>query len=201
MPQALAARSRRHPPPAERRARILEAALRCFAEKGYHEATMDDVARAAGVSKGGLYWHFASKAEVFGALFGAFSLELFDAWEAEAARHTGSAIELVGRVGELTLERIARQRALLSAWAEFLVHREVQEPLAAAYRSSRRLLAGWLRAGMEAGEVRALPPEAVAAAAVALVEGLLIQTAVDPAFDPRSRWATAWAVFARGLAP
>ncbi len=47
------------------RARILEAAQRVFASKGYHRALMDDVAQEAGLSKGALYFHFPSKEELF----------------------------------------------------------------------------------------------------------------------------------------
>jgi len=43
------------------RARILEAALRLFQEKGIAETSMSDIERAAGVSKGALYFHFDSK--------------------------------------------------------------------------------------------------------------------------------------------
>jgi AcrR family transcriptional regulator len=38
----------------ERRAQILEAAVSCIAAKGFHAATMDDLARASGLSKGSL---------------------------------------------------------------------------------------------------------------------------------------------------
>ncbi len=52
----------------EARSRILEAAKQVFAEKGYRQATMDDVARKLGVSKGALYLYFASKEELFEAI-------------------------------------------------------------------------------------------------------------------------------------
>lgn len=45
----------------DRRAQILEAAARCFASKGFHLTTMDDVAAESGLSKGSLYWHFENK--------------------------------------------------------------------------------------------------------------------------------------------
>ena len=93
---------------------ILEAALRCFSQKGYHEATMDDLAREAGLSKGSLYWHFKSKAEVFAGLLAAYTLELFQAWEREAqAYEGGSVIALLGRIGELSLEHHRRNEARL----------------------------------------------------------------------------------------
>ncbi len=52
----------------EARSRILEAAKQVFDDKGYRQATMEDVAKKVGVSKGALYLYFASKEEVFGAI-------------------------------------------------------------------------------------------------------------------------------------
>jgi AcrR family transcriptional regulator len=52
----------------EARARILRAANQLFGEKGYRQATMDDVAKKLGVSKGALYLYFASKEELFEAI-------------------------------------------------------------------------------------------------------------------------------------
>ena len=44
--------------------KIIEAAAKVFAEKGYHQATMDDVAKELGVSKGALYSYFKSKEDI-----------------------------------------------------------------------------------------------------------------------------------------
>jgi AcrR family transcriptional regulator len=52
----------------EARTRILAAANQVFGEKGYRQATMDDVAKKLGVSKGALYLYFASKEELFEAI-------------------------------------------------------------------------------------------------------------------------------------
>ncbi len=52
----------------ETRKLILDAAYQVFAEKGYGQATIDDIIRACGVSKGALYHHFNSKEELFKAL-------------------------------------------------------------------------------------------------------------------------------------
>jgi AcrR family transcriptional regulator len=50
------------------RERILEAALGVFSEKGFHVATMDEVAERAGVGKGTLYRYFANKETLFNEL-------------------------------------------------------------------------------------------------------------------------------------
>jgi AcrR family transcriptional regulator len=45
----------------ERRAQIIESAIKVFARQGFSNARMDDVAAEAGLSKGLLYWYFKSK--------------------------------------------------------------------------------------------------------------------------------------------
>ena len=52
----------------EARRKIMDAALHVCAVKGYHDATMDDVADSIGVSKGTLYLYFKSKEELFRAI-------------------------------------------------------------------------------------------------------------------------------------
>ncbi|MDZ7732286.1 MAG: TetR/AcrR family transcriptional regulator [Acidimicrobiia bacterium] len=52
-------------PAARRRAQLLDVALELFASKGYHQASMHEIAEAAGVTKPVLYQHFASKEELY----------------------------------------------------------------------------------------------------------------------------------------
>ena len=47
--------------------KILAAAISVFSRKGFHQATMDEIAVAAGVAKGTLYYNYASKAALFSA--------------------------------------------------------------------------------------------------------------------------------------
>lgn len=49
---------------AARRTQILNAATKVFAEKGFHRATVKDIARAAGVADGTVYNYFGSKSDV-----------------------------------------------------------------------------------------------------------------------------------------
>jgi AcrR family transcriptional regulator len=57
-------------PAARRRRQLLDVARRVFAERGFHDASMNDIAIAAGVTKPVLYQHFASKRELFAELLG-----------------------------------------------------------------------------------------------------------------------------------
>ncbi len=57
-----------HRPTEERRAQILAAARDCFLAQGYHATKVDRIARAAGLSKGAVYFHFESKRALLEAL-------------------------------------------------------------------------------------------------------------------------------------
>jgi AcrR family transcriptional regulator len=65
------------------RIRILESAHRVFSEKGYHEATMDEIAEGLGLSKPALYRYYTSKDELFREI-----LELFIQATAKALRES-----------------------------------------------------------------------------------------------------------------
>jgi len=50
------------------RATLLKTSLSVFSAKGYAAATLDDVAKAAKVTRGAIYWHFKSKADLYNTL-------------------------------------------------------------------------------------------------------------------------------------
>ncbi|MCA6914082.1 multidrug efflux transporter transcriptional repressor AcrR [Pectobacterium versatile] len=49
----------------ETRQHILDTALRVFSEHGVSATSLSDIATAAGVTRGAIYWHFKNKAEIF----------------------------------------------------------------------------------------------------------------------------------------
>lgn len=44
--------------------KILDSAIICFSRNGFHKTTIDDIAANAGVSKGGVYYHYKNKSEI-----------------------------------------------------------------------------------------------------------------------------------------
>jgi TetR/AcrR family acrAB operon transcriptional repressor len=59
---------------AETRNGILDAAERVFSDRGVSHTSLEDVARAAGVTRGAIYWHFRNKSELFTAMVGRVTL-------------------------------------------------------------------------------------------------------------------------------
>ncbi len=58
----------KHDPQRDTRQAILDAALECFAERGFHGVSVREIARAVGVRESGLYHHFGSKEALFDAV-------------------------------------------------------------------------------------------------------------------------------------
>jgi len=72
----------------QRHERILDAATRVFASKGYHGTLVDEIAAEAETSKGGVYFHFPNKQAIFLALFDRLSTMLRERIEAAVAGET-----------------------------------------------------------------------------------------------------------------
>jgi AcrR family transcriptional regulator len=191
-------RPRTRRPAEERRAQILEAALHCFATKGFHAATMDDLVAASGLSKGSLYWHFEGKQAVFLAVLEAFTEAMFADWD-ELLTDERSAVDVVDAVMQRGFARLG-DPSQLSAWAEFLAHTEARERFAEIYREVRARLAAALGRDAERGLIRPLPTAGLAAALTGAAEGLMLQALVDADFDLLGHWRTTIDVMRAGIA-
>jgi AcrR family transcriptional regulator len=60
--------SRKAQQSAKTREALLSTCLSLFAERGFASTSIDEIARAAGLTKGAMYWHFASKDDLFQAI-------------------------------------------------------------------------------------------------------------------------------------
>ena len=77
------------------RSLLLDAAEAVFAEKGFAPATLDDIAYAAGYTKGAIYKHFATKEELFLAVSDRYWRRYFDNFaEVMAASTSPGSIKL-----------------------------------------------------------------------------------------------------------
>jgi AcrR family transcriptional regulator len=112
----------------ERRAAIQSSALEVFAERGYHTTSIDDIARAAGISKALIYEHFASKQQLHADLLEVHASELYrriaDAVE-EVESESGAARLTAGLEAYLSFVEERRD-----AWR--VLFRETVDPESAA---------------------------------------------------------------------
>lgn len=173
--------SRRERERLERRQAMLDAARAVFAEKGYEQATLDEVAERAEFGKGTLYNYFEGGKE---GILAALIEDAFDGMEQIVEAHM--------RDAHATLQ--ARFHALLTGLIAYfeqnrdtflLLVKEVQplmlspgHPVARLVHARDARIVGRVRVRIEeaiaAGELRELPPEAVARMLFGNTEGMLL---------------------------
>src|SRR3989442_11650236 len=82
-------RSRREERKEETRAELVAAATRVFASRGFHGASLQEIAREAGYSTGAIYWHFSGKDDLFLAVYEAYATTRVREFEEIHARAEG----------------------------------------------------------------------------------------------------------------
>lgn len=106
---------------AQSRAQILSAARKLFAENGYYNCKVADIAREAGMSQGNLYWYFPSKEEVLKAVL-ASGFDRVDSLLADAAKHPGDALSKLDYLLEQYLAFAREQGEFQAVFLSLLGH-------------------------------------------------------------------------------
>jgi AcrR family transcriptional regulator len=144
--------------PDERPHQILDAAFRVFGARGFHQATLDDVARTAGITKGTIYLYFPSKAALFTAMLKARITAVIPSAEAADGRAASSLEGRLAAIGQDIYRFLSSPayltmfRTVVSEVARFpeVAAQVYQEGVLAA----NRRFAAVIRAAVRAGEFR-----------------------------------------------
>ena len=165
------------------RALLLAAARRVFLARGYHAATLEQIADEAGFSKGAVYSRFASKADMFLAL-------LEDRIAERAAQNMEAAEDLAGSGDFAAVTTLAQQAERAApGWrllvTEFRIHAaadpELNRRYAALHEQAVEGIARVLVSISERGaDGLALPPRQLAELLLALETGLALEQLADP---------------------
>ena len=159
----------------DKRARILDAAIKVFAERGFHSATVAEIARAAGVADGTIYLYFKGKDDLLLRLFDEKMTELLA--EVKAVAQERTAPDKLRRFIQLHLALVERNPDLASVLivelrqsAQFLKAADRQK--LAAYVD---LIADVVRSGQESGELdRNISPSTVKRAVFGALDELAL---------------------------
>ena len=165
------------------RALLLSAARRVFLARGYHAATLEQIADDAGFSKGVVYSQFQSKADLF--------LALLEARIEERAQENARLAESMADGGlPALIDHLARGDQATPGWLmlviEFRVHAardpELSRRYAATHARTVEALAKVLAAiGERSGAGLALAPQTMAELLLALSTGTTLEQAANPA--------------------
>jgi AcrR family transcriptional regulator len=170
----------RRPPREEVRRRILAAATEVFLERGFGGASVDDIAAAAGFSKGAVYSNFEDKDALFLALLDeefAWRLDRLRAALEEAPDDPAAGAEVAGRS---MMRALAAHQELHVLFSEFRVHADrspaTRRRFAQRRRQIRATLAETVAAYAERADVElTMPADHLATVLLALTNGLALE--------------------------
>ncbi len=168
------------------RARILHAARTVFSQRGYHGATIGQIADEAGLSNGAVYYNFTSKEDLFFALL--------DEWRTELVHDLSRALPRPGSAepgqpfqDELrhVIDMLKRRREWRLLLFEFVTYAarnpRFRARFAAGRQTFKHALAGALAERIEAHHLQPVaPPEQLAALVTALTNGLAFDELTEP---------------------
>ena len=166
-----------------RKNQILDAAMAVFARLGFHEARMDDIVLASGLSKGALYWYFKSKEDIITAISQRLFTMDIEQLEGMLAME-GPVSERLLQLTHARVQGLQRMSEMIPILFEFYaaaVHQEqVRQFIAAYFQQFHALLEALIQQGIDRGEFRAVNVTEAASALDALFEGLVMHWIVDP---------------------
>lgn len=140
-----------------RREELLAIAARLFAERGFKNTTVRDIAEAAGILSGSLYHHFDSKESMVDELLDTFQTALWEQYDAitDSDLSPRAKLEAVVRASFDAIDHHHSEVAIFQNDAAYLMTFERFAYLHERNVRFRELWTGLLEAGVRSGELRA----------------------------------------------
>jgi TetR/AcrR family acrAB operon transcriptional repressor len=192
---------------AQTRQSLLDAALTTFSRQGFAATRLEDVAEAAGVTRGAIYHHFGSKADLFLALIEDASAR-GSTVISDAIAQGGSFVTITRRVLERALSLLEDDHRFREITALSLFNAgglpELEPFVRLRHRQARsqvEQIAQFFQAGIAQGVLRGdLPPEVMARAFLGLQNGLAMLWLSNPSLFSIKKDASRFAeVFLSGI--
>jgi AcrR family transcriptional regulator len=174
---------------AETRARLLDAAFRVFAAKGFGAARIEDVCEAAGYTRGAFYSNFSTLDELFFALYDERAA-IIAAQVTEAL--TADAGEQVAPVIARTAATLLLDRDWLLVKTDFLLHAARHPEVATRLAAHRALWRAAIESRLWSVHERLPTPDVswAARAVVAAYDGVTVQLLLDGDLPAARAWLT-----------
>jgi len=171
-----------------RRQQILTAAVACFARRGIHSSSMQDICRESGLSPGAIYRHFSGKAEIIEEVFTIYSNQVGDMWE--RISEYDDVLEGILAMLELSFSWFDDPAAKEGLRQGILMHAEalfddnIAQKSAAMHTGFVQQLTHLVRTAQAQGSLNpSLDPEAVARLLFSLYDGFRMQKMMEDEVD------------------
>jgi len=167
---------------AERKDQIVRATVDCITKHGYHNFSMQDVARIAGVSKGIIHYYFLNKDELMMSVLDkvAGDIEKVLASEMESTTDPRRKFEVFLEVCfDIVRSTKEYYQVNMDFWTQINQKEDVRRVIARHYAKFRDSAVTVIRDGINAGIFRQIDPLEYASYVVAVIDGLSLQWLFD----------------------
>ena len=157
------------------RDRILEAAENAFGDKGYHETLVDDIAGRTSLSKGGFYFHFPSKEDLFFAVIDRLASRLTRRAEEAAGRCESPLAGADAALSEV-LTTLGRRRRLANVLLVpgYSMGSAFEQKRVEVFGQFAAVIQDGLDRAVEAGEISPIDTEVVSRAWLGAVNEVIV---------------------------
>jgi AcrR family transcriptional regulator len=171
-----------------RQQQILDAALACFSEQGFHQTGMADIVRRSGLSHGAVYLYFQSKDDLIEAL--AVDRHRQEALLNAAAGHAQNPIEGLRALVRIYAQALTdaggepMRRVGVNGWAEALRNERVRASVIEGIEVPRSAIVALIERAQAQGRLSPdLSADAIARTLIAMFQGFVLQAAWNQPID------------------
>lgn len=168
---------------AERKDQIVRATVECITKHGYHNFSMQDVARTAGVSKGIIHYYFLNKDELMMSVLDkvAGDIEAVLASEMQSLTDPKRKLEVfIDVCFDIVRNTKEYYQVNMDFWTQINQKEEVRKVIARHYSKFRESAQIVIKEGVANGAFRQVDPREYASYVVAVIDGLSLQWLFDP---------------------
>jgi len=164
-----------------RRRQIVETAIQTIAKEGFSQASLAEIARKAGISKGVISYHFDGKEALIEEILRSLLREPAEFIKKSVGQYE-SALEQLRAYVDANFDFMSSHRDNYVALVDLWGRRGSSDGghfNAEAYEPSRHYIAHILEAGIDRGEFRPLPVLTAASVIQAAIDGVMLQWVFD----------------------
>ena len=166
----------------ERKAQIVSATVECISNYGYHNFSMQDVARIAGVSKGIIHYYFLNKDDLMMSVLDKVAEDIEQVLNASMEQISDPAEKLKAFI-RVCMQVVCTKREYyqvnMDFWTQINQKEEVRHAIANHYSKFRDTCSVVIREGISQGQFIDLDPKYYSSYIISVVDGLSLQWLFD----------------------
>jgi TetR/AcrR family fatty acid metabolism transcriptional regulator len=165
----------------ERKTHIIKATIQCITQYGYHNFSMQDVAKIAEISKGIIHYYFLNKEDLLTAVLNYVNanIENLLCSNQKNLKPTVRLSHIIRLCSEVVQKKREYYRINMDFWTQIDQKKKIRNELAQHYDKFRNSFALVIQQGMQQGDFRTGNSKQFASIIIAMIDGIALQWLFD----------------------